>query len=75
VPYTLIYGAYRPRGGLNFDHVVAETNYTTDMDALLKAADTPLGSYDRETVNARRQVQRLIGSGVPVDIDVIADQP
>ena len=61
--------------GLNFDHVVKETIYTTDMDALLKAADLRLEFYakDHLPTTAWMQVQRLIDPGFLVEIDVIAE--
>jgi enamine deaminase RidA (YjgF/YER057c/UK114 family) len=63
--------------GLNFDHVVKETIYTTDMDALLKVADLRFEFYskDRLPATAWMQVQRLIDPGFLVEIDVIAVLP
>ena len=63
--------------GLNFYHVVKETIYTTDMDALLKAADLRLELYakDHLPTTAWMQVQRLIDPGFLVEIDVIAELP
>ena len=63
--------------GLNFDHLVKETLYTTDMDALLKAANLRLEFYakDHLPTTAWMQVQRLIDPGFLVEIDVIAELP
>ena len=63
--------------GLNFDHVVKETIYTTDMDALLKSADIRLGFYTKDHLPATAwvQVQRLIDPGFMVQVDVIAELP
>ena len=63
--------------GLNFDHLVKETLYTTDMDALLKAANLRLEFYakDHLPTTAWMQVQRLIDLGFLVEIDVIAELP
>jgi enamine deaminase RidA (YjgF/YER057c/UK114 family) len=64
-------------GGLNFDQGVEETRYTTDMDALLKAAEPRLefDFADRLPGPAWMQVQRLIDRGLLVEIDVIAELP
>jgi enamine deaminase RidA (YjgF/YER057c/UK114 family) len=63
--------------GLNFDHVVKETIYTTDMDALLKSADVRLEFYSRDHLPATAwvQVQRLIDPGFMIQVDVIAVLP
>ncbi len=63
--------------GLSFDHVVKENIYTTDMDALLKAADLRLEFYSKDHLptTAWLQVQRLIDPGFLVEIDVIAELP
>jgi 2-iminobutanoate/2-iminopropanoate deaminase len=63
--------------GLDFEHVVKETIYTTDMDALLKAADLRFEIYDKERLPATSwvQVQRLVDPGFLVEIDVIAELP
>ena len=64
-------------GGLNFDQGVEETRYTTDMDALLNAADTRLELYFRDHLptTAWMQVRCLIDPGFLVEIDVIAELP
>src|SRR6201994_5003341 len=48
--------------GADFDLVVKETIYTTNMDALLKAADLRFEYYDKETLPTTSwvQVQRLV---------------
>jgi len=63
--------------GLNFDHVARETIYTTDMDALLKAADIRFEFYTKDHLPATAwvQVQRLIDPGFLVQVDVIAELP
>ncbi len=63
--------------GLNFEHVVKETIYTTDMDALLKSADVRFEFYSKDHLPATAwlQVQRLIDPGFLVEIDVIAELP
>ena len=63
--------------GLNFDHVVKETLYTTDMDALLKSADIRFEFYSKEHLPATAwvQVQRLIDPGFMIQVDVIAELP
>ncbi len=63
--------------GSGFDQIVKETIYTTDMDALLKAADLRFEYYDKERLPATSwvQVQRLVDPGFLVQIDVIAELP
>jgi 2-iminobutanoate/2-iminopropanoate deaminase len=63
--------------GLDWENVVKETIYTTDMDALLKAADLRFELYDKERLPATSwmQVQRLVDPGFLVEIDVIAVVP
>jgi len=63
--------------GSNFDEIVKETIYTTDMDALLKASDLRFEYYDKERLPATSwvQVQRLVDPGFLVQIDVIAELP
>jgi len=63
--------------GSEFDQVVKETIYTTDMDALLKASDLRFEYYDKERLPATSwvQVQRLVDPGFLVQIDVIAELP
>jgi 2-iminobutanoate/2-iminopropanoate deaminase len=60
-----------------FDAVVKETIYTTDMDALLKAADLRFEFYDKERLPSTSwvQVQRLIDPGFLVQIEVVAELP
>src|SRR5579862_7464022 len=60
-----------------FDEVVKETIYTTDMDALLKASDVRFEYYDKERLPAVSwvQVQRLVDPGFLVEIEVIAELP
>jgi enamine deaminase RidA (YjgF/YER057c/UK114 family) len=60
-----------------FDQVVKETIYTTDMDALLKAADLRFEYYDKERLPTTSwvQVQRLVDPGFLVEIEVIAELP
>ena len=61
----------------DFDEVVKETIYTTDMDALLKASDVRFEYYDKERLPAVSwvQVQRLVDPGFLVEIEVIAELP
>ena len=61
--------------GAGFEQVVKETIYTTDMDALLKAADLRFEYYDKEPMPTSTwvQVQRLIDPGFLVEIEVIAE--
>jgi 2-iminobutanoate/2-iminopropanoate deaminase len=60
-----------------FDEIVKETIYTTDMDALLKAADVRLEYYDKERLPTVSwvQVQRLVDKGFLVEIEVVAELP
>jgi 2-iminobutanoate/2-iminopropanoate deaminase len=60
-----------------FDEVVQETIYTTDMDALLKAADVRFEYYDKERLPTVSwvQVQRLVDKGFLVEIEVVAELP
>jgi 2-iminobutanoate/2-iminopropanoate deaminase len=60
-----------------FEQVVKETIYTTDMDALLKAADLRFEYYDKEHLPTTTwvQVQRLVDPGFLVQIEVIAELP
>jgi enamine deaminase RidA (YjgF/YER057c/UK114 family) len=62
---------------LDFQGVVKETIYTTDMDALLKASDQRFEYYDKERLPAVSwvQVQRLVDPGFLVEIEVIAELP
>jgi enamine deaminase RidA (YjgF/YER057c/UK114 family) len=63
--------------GLNFDHVVKETIYTTDMDAFLKSAEIRFEFYSKDHLPATAwvQVQRLIDPGFMIQVDVIAELP
>jgi 2-iminobutanoate/2-iminopropanoate deaminase len=60
-----------------FDEVVKETIYTTDMDALLKASDVRFEFYDKERLPTVSwvQVQRLVDKGFLVEIEVVAELP
>jgi 2-iminobutanoate/2-iminopropanoate deaminase len=60
-----------------FDEVVKETIYTTDMDALLKASDVRFEYYDKERLPTVSwvQVQRLVDKGFLVEIEVVAELP
>ena len=60
-----------------FDEVVRETIYTTDMDALLKASDVRFEYYDKERLPTVSwvQVQRLVDKGFLVEIEVVAELP
>jgi enamine deaminase RidA (YjgF/YER057c/UK114 family) len=63
--------------GADFDEVVKETIYTTDMDGLLKASDVRLEYYDKERLPTVSwlQVQRLVDPGFLVEIEVVAELP
>jgi 2-iminobutanoate/2-iminopropanoate deaminase len=63
--------------GADFENVVKETIFTTDMDALLKASDVRFEYYDKERLPATSwvQVQRLVDPGFLVSIEVIAELP
>jgi enamine deaminase RidA (YjgF/YER057c/UK114 family) len=63
--------------GSNFDQVVKETIYTTNMDALLKASDLRFEYYDKERPPTISwvQVQRLVDPGFLVEIEVVAELP
>jgi 2-iminobutanoate/2-iminopropanoate deaminase len=63
--------------GADFDEVVKETIYTTDMDALLKASDVRFEVYNKERLPTTSwvQVQRLVDPGFLVQIEVIAELP
>jgi 2-iminobutanoate/2-iminopropanoate deaminase len=60
-----------------FDEVVRETIYTTDMEALLKASDVRFEYYDKERLPTVSwvQVQRLVDKGFLVEIEVVAELP
>jgi 2-iminobutanoate/2-iminopropanoate deaminase len=63
--------------GADFDEVVKETIYTTDMDALLKASDLRFEFYSMERLPTTSwvQVQRLVDPGFLVQIEVVAELP
>jgi 2-iminobutanoate/2-iminopropanoate deaminase len=63
--------------GADFEEVVKETIYTTDMEALLKASDLRFEYYDKERLptTSWAQVQRLVDPGFLVQIEVIAELP
>jgi 2-iminobutanoate/2-iminopropanoate deaminase len=63
--------------GADFQEIVKETIYTTDMDALLKASDLRFEFYDKERLPAVSwvQVQRLLDPGFLVEIEVVAELP
>jgi 2-iminobutanoate/2-iminopropanoate deaminase len=61
--------------GADFEEVVKETIYTTDMDALLKASDLRFEYYDKDRLptTAWVQVQRLVDARFLVEIEVVAE--
>ncbi|HEY3850868.1 MAG TPA: RidA family protein [Steroidobacteraceae bacterium] len=63
--------------GADFDEVVKETIYTTDMDALLKSSDVRFEYYDKERLPTVSWVQvgRLVDPGFLVEIEVVAELP
>jgi 2-iminobutanoate/2-iminopropanoate deaminase len=63
--------------GADFDEVVKETIYTTDMDAMLKASDLRFEYYNKERLPTISwvQVQRLVDPGFLVEIEVVAELP
>jgi 2-iminobutanoate/2-iminopropanoate deaminase len=63
--------------GADFEEVVKETIYTTDMDALLKASDLRFEYYNKEMLPTTSwvQVQRLVDPGFLVEIEVVAELP
>jgi 2-iminobutanoate/2-iminopropanoate deaminase len=63
--------------GADFDLVVKETIYTTNMDALLKNTDLRFEFYDKERLPTTSwvQVQRLVDPGFLVQIEVVAELP
>jgi enamine deaminase RidA (YjgF/YER057c/UK114 family) len=63
--------------GSQFEEIVKETIYTTDMNAMLKASDVRLEFYDKERLPTVSwvQVQRLVDPGFLVEIEVIAELP
>jgi 2-iminobutanoate/2-iminopropanoate deaminase len=63
--------------GADFEEVVKETIYTTDMNALLKASDLRFEYYNKERLPTTSwvQVQRLIDPGFMVQIEVVAELP
>jgi 2-iminobutanoate/2-iminopropanoate deaminase len=63
--------------GADFEEVVKETIYTTDMDALLKASDVRFEFYNKELLPTTSwvQVQRLVDPGFLVQIEVVVELP
>jgi 2-iminobutanoate/2-iminopropanoate deaminase len=63
--------------GVDFEQVVKETIFTTDMDAMLKASDLRFDYYGKDRLPATSwvQVQRLVDPGFLVQIEVIAELP
>ncbi len=63
--------------GADFEEVVKETIYTTDMNALLKASDLRFEYYNKDLLPTTSwvQVQRLVDPGFLVQIEVIAELP
>ena len=63
--------------GADFDEVVKETIYTTNMDAMLKASDLRFEFYQKELLPTTSwvQVQRLTDPGFLVEIEVVAELP
>ena len=63
--------------GADFDEVVKETIYTTDMNALLKSSDVRFEYYDKERLPTVSWVQvgRLVDPGFLVEIEVVAELP
>jgi 2-iminobutanoate/2-iminopropanoate deaminase len=63
--------------GADFEEVVKETIYTTNMDALLKASDLRFEYYNKELLPTTSwvQVQRLVDPGFLVEIEVVAELP
>lgn len=63
--------------GADFDEVVKETIYTTNMEALLKAADLRFDYYNKEALPTTSwvQVQRLVDPGFLVQIEVVVELP
>jgi 2-iminobutanoate/2-iminopropanoate deaminase len=63
--------------GADFELVVKETIYTTNMDALLKAADLRFEYYNKDLLPTVSwvQVQRLTDPGFLVQIEVVAELP
>ncbi len=61
----------------DFDEIVKETIYTTDMGALLKASDVRFEYYDKERLPTVSwvQVQRLVDPGFLVEIEVVVELP
>jgi 2-iminobutanoate/2-iminopropanoate deaminase len=61
--------------GADFEEVVKETIYTTDMDALLKASDLRFEYYEKDRLPSTSwvQVQRLVNPAFLVEIEVVAE--
>ncbi len=63
--------------GADFEEVVKETIYTTNMDELLKASDLRFEYYNKELLPTTSwvQVQRLVDPGFLVQIEVVVELP
>ncbi len=63
--------------GFGFEHVVRETIYTTDMDALLAVSGLRFARYDRTALPAVTWVEvgRLVDPGFMVAIEATAELP
>lgn len=63
--------------GATFEHVVRENIFTTDMEALLAAADYRFQYYARSSLPTGTwvQVERLVDPGFMVQIEVTAELP
>jgi 2-iminobutanoate/2-iminopropanoate deaminase len=63
--------------GADFEEVVKETIYTTNMEALLKASDVRFEYYNKELLPTTSwiQVQRLVDPGFLVQIEVVVELP
>ena len=61
----------------DFDHVVKETIYTTDMDALLRESKLRFDYYDKQNLPAATwvEVKRLVDPGFLVEIEVTVELP
>jgi 2-iminobutanoate/2-iminopropanoate deaminase len=63
--------------GADFEEVVKETVYTTNMDAFLKASDLRFDYYNKDLLPTTSwvQVQRLVDPGFLVQIEVVVELP
>jgi len=63
--------------GADFEEVVKETVYTTNMDAFLKASDLRFEYYNKDLLPTTSwvQVQRLVDPGFLVQIEVVVELP